>query len=219
MTEQKKSGSAWPEPPAFYLRYTNENLEQARLLKHKKVDPADVRLDFPVELLEPPPPIEGSYVVFDQHWQTDDRLLSLEEMNVKQLYPSGKIDRVYELKKEPNKFGDRIEDISNILINIHHILNEYRPHQARETLRLMMETQLKKKVLATAELKRRRDEARGMLQTLKDEVNTNLSTSAEREGDEDISMGEPSPAAANAPSTQSVSLISTKLLELVDSME
>jgi mediator of RNA polymerase II transcription subunit 7 len=69
MTEQKKSGSAWPEPPAFYLRYTNENLEQARLLKHKKVDPADVRLDFPVELLESPPPIEGSYVVFDQHWQ------------------------------------------------------------------------------------------------------------------------------------------------------
>jgi mediator of RNA polymerase II transcription subunit 7 len=74
MAEQKKSGSAWPEPPAFFLRYTTENMEQARLLKLKKVDPADVRLDFPVELLEPPPPIEGSYVVFDQQWQVSSNI-------------------------------------------------------------------------------------------------------------------------------------------------
>jgi len=237
MSEQKKSGSAWPEPPAFFLRYTNENLEQASRLKHKRLDPAHVRLDFPIELLEPPPPIEGSYVVFDQQWQTDDRLLSLEEMNVTQLYPSGKIDRVYELKKllrslmsqflslldilvrEPDKFGAHIEYISNILINVHHILNEYRPHQARETLKLMMETQLKKKILAIAELKRRRDEARAMLQALKDEANTGSSAGGEREGDEDVSMSEPSPTAANASSTRSVALISSKLLELVDAIE
>lgn len=69
MTEQKRSGSAWPEPPSFFTRYTDDNLEKARLLKQKKVNPADVRLEFPPELLEPPPPIEGSYVIFDQHWQ------------------------------------------------------------------------------------------------------------------------------------------------------
>ncbi|KAH8552854.1 MED7 protein-domain-containing protein [Umbelopsis sp. PMI_123] len=142
MTEQKRSGSAWPEPPAFFTRYTDDNLEIARLLKHKKVDPSDVRLDFPPELLDPPSPIEGSYVVFDQHWQLLRSLMAqfLTLLDI--------------LVREPEKFGPRIEDISNILINIHHILNEYRPHQARETLRLMLETQLKKKMQATAELKR-----------------------------------------------------------------
>lgn len=69
MTEQAKAGSAWPEPPTFYQRYTTENLEQAKLLKHERTNSPDVGLDFPIELLEPPPPIEGSYVVFDQHWQ------------------------------------------------------------------------------------------------------------------------------------------------------
>lgn len=68
MTEQAKAGSAWPEPPTFYQRYTTENLEQAKLLKHGRSNSPD-GLDFPIELLEPPPPIEGSYVVFDQHWQ------------------------------------------------------------------------------------------------------------------------------------------------------
>jgi mediator of RNA polymerase II transcription subunit 7 len=69
MTEQAKAGSAWPEPPTFYRRYTTENLEQAKLVKHGKADASDVRLDFTIELLEPPPPLEGSYVVFDQQWQ------------------------------------------------------------------------------------------------------------------------------------------------------
>lgn len=239
MTEQAKAGSAWPEPPTFYQRYTTENLEQAKLLKHGRSNSPD-GLDFPIELLEPPPPIEGSYVVFDQHWQTDDKLLSLEEMSVKQLYPTGKIDRVYELKKllrslmaqflslldilvqEPDKFGGRIEDISNILINIHHILNEYRPHQARETLRLMMETQLKKKTLATAELKRRRDEAEGILQALKTEVKVESDSVTLQDANEDISMDEATPAIENLSKEQQhhqVSYMSKKLLELVDSIQ
>ncbi|KAG2174884.1 hypothetical protein INT43_005946 [Umbelopsis isabellina] len=239
MTEQAKAGSAWPEPPTFYQRYTTENLEQAKLLKHGRSSSPDVGLDFPIELLEPPPPIEGSYVVFDQHWQTEDKLLSLEEMNVKQLYPTGKIDRVYELKKllrslmaqflslldilvqEPDKFGGRIEDISNILINIHHILNEYRPHQARETLRLMMETQLKKKTLATAELKRfALILAEGILQALKTEVKVESESDTLQEAIEDISMDEATPAIENLSTEHhQVSYMSKKLLELVDSIQ
>ncbi|CAM0140139.1 Mediator of RNA polymerase II transcription subunit 7 [Umbelopsis sp. WA50703] len=235
MTEQAKAGSAWPEPPTFYRRYTTENLEQAKLVKHGKADASDVRLDFTIELLEPPPPLEGSYVVFDQQWQTEDKLLSLEEMNVKQLYPTGKIDRVFELKKllrslmaqflslldilvrEPDKFGGRIEDISNILINIHHILNEYRPHQARETLRLMMETQLKKKLLATTELKRRRDEAKGILQALQSEVRVANEPDNVQDANGDVAMDEASPATENVlTELHQASYMSSKLLELVD---
>lgn len=52
------------------------------------------------------------------------------------------------------QYGQRIENISTIFINMHHILNEYRPHQARETLRLLMENQLEKKKEKTAEIRR-----------------------------------------------------------------
>lgn len=37
---------------------------------------------------------------------------------------------------------------------MHHILNEYRPHQARETLRLMMQEQLDKKKRETAAMRK-----------------------------------------------------------------
>lgn len=66
---------------------------------------------------------------------------------------------------------------------------------------------------------RRRDETRAMLQALKGEVMVKTSTSGDQERDEDVSMGEPSPAAAATTSTKSVSLISSKLLELVDAIE
>jgi mediator of RNA polymerase II transcription subunit 7 len=35
-----------------------------------------------------------------------------------------------------------LEDLRNLFINAHHLLNLYRPHQARESLVLMMEEQL-----------------------------------------------------------------------------
>lgn len=36
----------------------------------------------------------------------------------------------------------KVQDIRTILINMHHLINEYRPHQARETLIMMMEEQI-----------------------------------------------------------------------------
>ncbi|KAL4863596.1 hypothetical protein BDV12DRAFT_177356 [Aspergillus spectabilis] len=44
----------------------------------------------------------------------------------------------------PDKFEPKIEDIRNLFINAHHLLNLYRPHQARESLIMMMEEQLRR---------------------------------------------------------------------------
>ncbi|KAL6239744.1 hypothetical protein BDW75DRAFT_102531 [Aspergillus navahoensis] len=46
------------------------------------------------------------------------------------------------LSVAPEQFEPKIEDIRNLFINAHHLLNLYRPHQARESLIMMMEAQL-----------------------------------------------------------------------------
>ncbi|EPB91006.1 hypothetical protein HMPREF1544_02075 [Mucor circinelloides 1006PhL] len=194
MDEQQSTRSAWPDPPNYYKRYTSDNLQLLKQSKRSGIFPEQPINkppvpEFQLEALEPPLPPTDDYTVFDQKWQINDRLPTLQELGVKQIYPEdsiGKqtqamdvcqqfdrttIDRVQELKKlnrslivqyldlldvlekNPSEYGKHIENISTILLNMHHILNAYRPHQARETLRLLMEHQLAKKRQQTAELK------------------------------------------------------------------
>lgn len=46
------------------------------------------------------------------------------------------------LSVAPEQFETKLDDLRNLFINAHHLLNLYRPHQARESLILMMEEQL-----------------------------------------------------------------------------
>ncbi|KAI8339502.1 mediator of RNA polymerase II transcription subunit 7 [Chlamydoabsidia padenii] len=186
MEQHQSTGSAWPEPPKFYKRYTTANLERLKQAQATNEYPDEpIKLphlaEFSLRLLEPPAPPTDMYVVFDQSWQVHDHLPSLQEQNVKQLFPTDKIDRVNELKRlnrtllvkflglletlsnKPEEFGKLTEDIRIIFINMHHILNEYRPHQAREALKILMEEQLEKKRNQTAEIKRKTQESMDML--------------------------------------------------------
>ncbi len=43
------------------------------------------------------------------------------------------------LSLNPELFGDRVDDLQTICYNMHDLINQYRPHQARETLVLLME--------------------------------------------------------------------------------
>ncbi|KAI8889530.1 MED7-domain-containing protein [Backusella circina FSU 941] len=167
MAEQLTTRSAWPDPPNYYKRYTDENLALKKSNKEQQED-----LGFMLASLEPPAPPTDAYNVFDQNWQVKDHLPTLKDLGVRQLFPDSPIDRISELKRlnrtlivqflellevlveRPEEFGKNIENISTIFINMHHILNAYRPHQARETLRLLMENQLARKKQQTEELKR-----------------------------------------------------------------
>ncbi|CAO3591012.1 unnamed protein product [Absidia cylindrospora] len=150
MEERQSTGSAWPEPPKFYKRYTTANVERLKQAQTTQEYPNEPIKhphlpDFLLRSMDPPVPPTESYAVFNQNWKVHDRLPTLQEQNIKQLFPTDKIDRVKELKrlnrtllvqflnlletlsKNPEEFGKMIENISIIFINMHHI-NEYRPH-------------------------------------------------------------------------------------------
>ncbi|KAI5318738.1 hypothetical protein L3X38_038446 [Prunus dulcis] len=113
---------------------------------------------------------------------TDDILPSLEDQGVRQLYPKGpNIDYKKELRslnrelqlhileladilvERPSQYARRVEDISLIFKNLHHLLNSLRPHQARATLIHILELQIQRRKQAVEDIKRRREEAQRLL--------------------------------------------------------
>ncbi|XP_073052422.1 mediator of RNA polymerase II transcription subunit 7a-like [Primulina eburnea] len=130
----------------------------------------------------PPPPFQGPYVLYGANYTTDDVLPGLEEQGVRQLYPNGpNIDFKKELKslnrelqlhlleladvlvERPSQYARRVEDISLIFKNLHHLLNSLRPHQARATLIHILEQQIERRKQAVEDISRRREEAQRLL--------------------------------------------------------
>ncbi|ONI21748.1 hypothetical protein PRUPE_2G085900 [Prunus persica] len=102
--------------------------------------------------------------------ETEDILPSLEDQGVRQLYPKGpninfkkelrSLNRELQLHileladilvERPSQYARRVEDISLIFKNLHHLLNSLRPHQ------------IQRRKLAVEDIKRRREEARRLL--------------------------------------------------------
>ncbi|XP_068596592.1 mediator of RNA polymerase II transcription subunit 7 [Brachionichthys hirsutus] len=144
--------SALPPPPMQYIKeYTDENVRKGLAPK-------------------PPPPIRDSYMMFGNQFQCDDLIIRpLESQGIERLHPM-QFDHKRELKKlnmsilvnfldlldilikspGSSKREEKLEDLKLLFVHLHHLINEYRPHQARETLRVMMEVQ-KRQRLETAE--------------------------------------------------------------------
>nr|XP_034191214.1 mediator of RNA polymerase II transcription subunit 7 [Osmia lignaria] len=140
--------SSLPLPPVQYINlYTDENVRRGRAPR-------------------PPPPIHDTYSMFGNTFNADDTIIRpLEAQGIKRLYPQH-FDRRRELKKlnhsllvnfldlidllvqcpDSPRRAEKVEDLSLLFIHIHHLLNEFRPHQARETLRVMMELQRRQRI-------------------------------------------------------------------------
>jgi len=158
------------------------------------LDAARARLlDLPPELrfLQPPePPAEGVYRCFGDIYNLNEELPSLEEQGIEQLYPTPTIlegkhsDRAFILKRiakslllnflelvgilsvNPEQYEDKIKDLRTLFINFHHLLNEYRPHQARESLILMMQDQLDRSRAETEGILRMKERVESLLDVL-----------------------------------------------------
>ena len=108
--------------------------------------------------------------MFGVQFRADDQIIRpLESQNLTRLYPQN-YDHKRELKKlnysilvnfldlldvlirapDSQRRLDKIDDLTLLFIHMHHLINEFRPHQARETLRVMLEKQ-KKERLETVE--------------------------------------------------------------------
>merc|ERR550517_2117494 len=115
----------------------------------------------------------------------DDAIIqSLESQGFKRLYSSKDIDRKKELRKlnhsvlvnfldlidllikcpESAKRDEKIEDINLLFIHMHHLINEFRPHQARETLRVMLMVQRRKRTQFTAKFKEQLEKVETIIQ-------------------------------------------------------
>ena len=69
----------------------------------------------------------------------------------------------------PEQFESKAEDLRNLFINAHHLLNLYRPHQARESLIMIMEEQLDRTREEIREMDKVKAEIEGTLEQLRAE--------------------------------------------------
>ncbi|KAJ5325486.1 hypothetical protein MYU51_000179 [Penicillium brevicompactum] len=135
-------------------------------------DLRSLELPSELRYLVPPDIPEGQYSVFGELQALSTALPSLKEQGIDQLYPEpsaptadqdsqpSPLNHAYYLLKiskslllnflefvgtlsvSPEQFESKVQDLRNLFINAHHLLNLYRPHQARESLIMMMEDQL-----------------------------------------------------------------------------
>ncbi|KAI1157809.1 mediator complex, subunit Med7 [Nemania serpens] len=162
----------------------------------REQDVSTVRLDgLPRGLRNLQPPLEpedGEWRVFGHRYTLQDELPRLEDGEIRRLFPEpeerdqdGKhFDRATILKRlakslllnfleltgllatYPQAAEDKITDLRDLLINFHHLINEYRPHQARESLISMMQSQLDRTRAETNAIRDAKDKAERVLEGL-----------------------------------------------------
>ena len=139
MNEVPQITAAYPSPPIFYKIFTKENIEQT----------VEVSEDH-MSLLTPPPIPTEPLTIFGSQLDVskDIHSTTLEALGIEQVFKSMDISsRTSELKKlnhsllmnfmelldllieEPANCLYKVEHVRLLLINMHHLLNDYRPHQ------------------------------------------------------------------------------------------
>ncbi|KAL7666724.1 Mediator of RNA polymerase II transcription subunit 7 [[Candida] zeylanoides] len=168
--------SLYPPPPPYYRFFTEENVEAVQQWKESQGDES-TEADAPATevppgelrfLVPPQPPAGPHYRNFGNLWSFEDKLPTLTEMGLRQLYPEddatissqtkigelhklldslllGFLELIAAVSIEPAKFHLKVEDLKTLLININHILNSYRPHQSRESLIMLLRKQIEQK--------------------------------------------------------------------------
>lgn len=161
--------SAMPLPPMQYVKQYSDDY-----VKRGLVPP-------------PPQPLQPneSYSMFGHQFTSEDSIIaSLESQGIRRLYSAKDVDRKKELRKlnqsilvnfldlldilirapDSPKREEKIEDLNLLFIHMHHLTNEFRPHQARETLRVMLYVQKRKRLQVAEKFREHLDKVQETMQ-------------------------------------------------------
>lgn len=205
--ETNEISSLYPAAPPYIKFFTEENVNKLTKYKQSRKPHNDDEITCVLDYLIPPPmPADAQYRAFGSVWQVKDRLPDLESMGLTQLY--NKQDpttgtsttnyqyKIQELKKllkslllnylelvgvlsiNPEIYQQKVEDIRTILVNTHHLLNEYRPHQSRESLIMLLEGQVEYKKREIQEINQICSQVRDTLTKIQDSTSSKNTSSA-----------------------------------------
>ncbi|KAI9873281.1 MAG: Mediator of RNA polymerase II transcription subunit 7 [Pleopsidium flavum] len=182
MTDQQQPGAisaAFPAPPPFYKHFTSQNLARLKELQQQaepnttateSTNSPSHLLDLPPELrflIPPEPPSLGIYKSFGDQYNakwTFDHAHHLRTLSKSLLLNF--LELIGTLSINPEQYGRKIEDLRTVFVNMHHLINEYRPHQARETLIGMMEEQVERCRGEVRGVREMREKVEGILEGL-----------------------------------------------------
>jgi len=178
--------SAMPLPPMHYVKQYSDD--------HVKRGLAPL----------PPTPLQPneSYSMFGHQFTAEDSIIaSLESQGIRRLYSAKDVDRKKELRKlnqsilvnfldlldilirspDSPKRDEKIEDLNLLFIHMHHLTNEFRPHQARETLRVMLYVQKRKRIQVAEKFREHLDKVQETIQEALDALPdfSNMDTSSD----------------------------------------
>ncbi|EXJ89489.1 hypothetical protein A1O3_02556 [Capronia epimyces CBS 606.96] len=184
---QQLPEAPFPAPPPFWKHFTVANEEQL-----KKSETAEGSLPLPLAYLRPPPPPPDSaeyYTTFGQKQVVDptrpsslprDQLLfNPDDPNLNHAVILSRLTKslllnflelTSILSLDPTKHAEKMEDIRQLVLNIHVVINVYRPHQARESVKELLEAVLEngqREIEECDRLKERVDEFLGNVGELK----------------------------------------------------
>jgi mediator of RNA polymerase II transcription subunit 7 len=153
--------AAYPAPPPFWRHFTRANEEELRKIEEASTEnQAPPKLPLHLAYLRPPPPPPPTaefYTTFGQKQvidptkpsslPTDQLLFNPDEPNLNHAVLLSKLTKslllnflelTSILSLDPTKHEEKMADIRQLVLNIHVVINIYRPHQARESVKEML---------------------------------------------------------------------------------
>ena len=124
--------------------------------------------DSSIEQLYPSPPSPGTANDSTTPAINSNRALHLRR--IAQSLLLNFMELVGVLAIDPAAYEGKIADLRTLFLNAHHLLNEYRPHQARESLALMMEDQLEQCRAETEAIREAKEKVEKVLEGLREDV-------------------------------------------------
>lgn len=141
-------------------------------------------------LIPPPAPTDGKYRTFGTSIDLNAPDATLSEAGIPQLYPTTTsaqqnpqphlialtrsllttfLSLVGILSQNPAAYyEERVDSLQTIMYNIHDLINQYRPHQARESLVLMMEERVARMRDETRRIAEAKEKVEGILKGMRD---------------------------------------------------